>query len=176
MKLLLLFLHCASAFRLPAHPMGVPALRVAAPASGLAVLRTESPPQMGLAQIAAGANMAVFGIYGLALVFKPATMIVNIMRSAEPVWQFEDITYALAQYLGAMYISQAVRLYRALAGITALGSALSGVGTVQLCLCLTSLARVFWPGGNLVRDAVTLSLPMGQGLMSWLAFAGASSL
>ena len=163
--LLASYLATAAAFQLPAARP--PAARVA--------LRAESP-QMGLATIAAGANLASFGLYGSALLFKPDWLAKNVMMARgikAPGWKFGDLTYSLAQYLGAVYLSQALRMVRALMTVSMLRTDLMGVGIIQLFLCLTSVGRLL---GGIEKNEVTLSLPFGQGLMAALAFAGSASV
>jgi hypothetical protein len=127
---------------------------------------------LGLAQVAAGANLITFAAYGSALLFRPDILMKEVMRSGAPAWNFGGIPYAIAQYLGAVYLSQALRMVRALTVRAFLREHLGGVGILQLFLCLTSLARL---AGGIDRNAVTLTLPLGQGLMAGLAFAGALS-
>ena len=129
---------------------------------------------VSFAQIAAGANLMTFATYGSLLVFKPGMVMKTIMRSDAPPLQFKDFTYAVVQYLGAVYLSQALRMVRALTtGGSMLGSDLLGAGIIQTCLCLVSVARLI---GGAPQDSVTLTLPMGQALMAILSFVGAASL
>ena len=126
-----------------------------------------------ISQVAAGANLATFTFYGAALLFKPAAMIKTVMRSdGFDAIKFGDPIYAIAQYLGAMYLSQGLRMLRALGTPSMLKADLMGVGVVQSLLCVTSLARLLM---GIAKDSVTLSLPFGQGLMAWLAFAGSAA-
>ena len=155
------------AFRAVPLPPSVRA--VAAPP---VVLRATPPVAVGIAQVAAGANLASFSIYGAALLFKPATLMKEVMKSDVSAWRFTDETYAIAQYLGAVYIAQALRMVRALSAAAFLKEHLMGVGVVQLFLCVTSLARLL---KGLDRNAVTLSLPVGQGFMAALSFVGYAS-
>lgn len=91
---------------------------------------------ISLPQVAAGANLATFAVYGGALLLKPGTLMKEVMKSDEPAWKFADIPYALAQYLGAIYLSQALRMFRALTTAAMLRTDLMGVGIIQLFLCL----------------------------------------
>jgi hypothetical protein len=152
------------ASRLPAAPPPATALVAAAPRADGA--------QMSLARVAAGVNLAPLAFYGLALLFKPVWMLRTVMRSEAPAWTFADATHAIAQYLGAAYLSQAVRLVRGLVTPGALASDLMSVSVFQGCLCLTSLLRLF---RGIPKDEVTLSLPVGQGLMAALAFFGSKA-
>ena len=154
-----------------------PAVRVVAPATTAAIARTADPNMIGLAKVAAGANLFFFGAYGVGLLFKTNLLFKEIMKADKEYGTIGDISYAVAQYLGAVYLSQALRMVRAL-GIwlptTIMKSDLLGVGTIQLFLCLTSLGRLLGVFGEPIeKNEVTLSLPVGQGLMAALAFAGA---
>ena len=60
-------------------------------------------------------------------------------------------------------------MVRALTAAAFLREHLLGVGVIQLFLCVTSLARLAL---GIERNAVTLTLPVGQGLMAALSFAG----
>jgi len=124
---------------------------------------------IGISQIAAGANLATFSIYGTALLFGPAKLMKEVIKSESPMWKFAELPYAIAQYLGAVYMSQALRMVRALTTATLLKSDLLGVCIIQLFLCLTSLARL---AGGANRNAVTYSLPVGQGFMAALSYLG----
>ena len=149
------------------------ALRGNAPGS-YAALRGGSGPQMlSFAQFAAGANLMTFATYGSLLVFKPGMVMKTIMRSDAPPLQFADFPYAVVQYLGAIYLSQALRMVRALTRTSMLGSDLLGAGIINTCLCLVSVARLL---GGAQKDTVTLTLPVGQALMAALSFVGASTL
>ena len=128
---------------------------------------------MSLAKIAAGANLFFFGGYGAALLFTPAALMREVMKSGVPYAKLNDIPYAIAQYLGAVYLSQALRMVRALTTAATMRYDLLGVGTIQLFLCLTSLGRLL---AGIDKNAVTLTLPLGQGAMAALAFAGAASV
>ena len=176
-----------AAFQLPAtHHVGAvaatPMVRTApsstkiASSNRIALNNLQSPnasPQMSIAKVAACANLASFGLYGIALVLKPAMLMKNVMGSSdEAVWKFDGIPCTVAQYLGACYLAQAARMVTALA-TASIKSNLVGVGLVQLFLCLTSLGRL---AAGIPKNEVTMSLPVGQGLMATLAFLGVRSL
>ena len=127
------------------------------------------PGCLSLPQVAAGANLVTFSLYGSGLLFTPSALMKGVMRSDAPASKFGDIPFAISQFLGAVYLAQALRILLALTGRMALRSELLGVGIVQLFLCVTSLARL---AGGIDRNAVTVSLPVGQGLMGALSFAG----
>ena len=130
--------------------------------------------ELSLAKTAALANLATFGIYGTALLLKPVNLMKDVMKSdAATELKFAEFPYAVAQYLGAVYLSQAFRCVRALMVAATMKEALLGVGIVQLFLCVTSLARL---AQGLDRNSVTLTLPMGQGFMAALSFLGYSSV
>ncbi len=158
MRSLLCFIATASAFRGP--PLAKPLAQ-----------RAPTPQMLSIPQIAAGANLASFGIYGAALLLKPSFIMRDVMRDDQPAWEFSSVPYAIAQYLGAVYLSQAGRMVRALRSAAMLKSDLLGIGIIQLFLCLTSLGRLI---GGLERNSVSMSLPVGQGFMSALAFYGSS--
>ena len=129
---------------------------------------------MSIAKVAAGANLASFGLYGLALVLKPAALMKNVLGSSdEAVWKFDGIPCAIAQYLGACYLAQAAQMIVALTTASMLKNNLVGVGLVQLFLCITSIGRLV---SGIPKNEVTLSLPFGQGLMATLAYLGVQSL
>ena len=133
-----------------------------------------APTELSLAKTAALANLATFGIYGTALLLKPVNLMKDVMKSdAATELKFAEFPYAVAQYLGAVYLSQAFRCVRALMVAATMKEALLGVGIVQLFLCVTSLARL---AQGLDRNSVTLTLPMGQGFMAALSFLGYSSV
>ena len=115
----------AAAFQLPSARLPTPA-----------TVRADPSRMLSLPQVAAGANLAAFSFYGGALLLKPATLMKEVMKSEEPAWKFADIPYALAQYLGAVYLSQALRMVRALTTAAMLRTDLMGVGIIQLFLCL----------------------------------------
>ena len=114
-----------AAFQLPSARLPTPA-----------TVRTDPARMISLPQVAAGANLATFAVYGGALLLKPGTLMKEVMKSDEPAWKFADIPYALAQYLGAIYLSQALRMFRALTTAAMLRTDLMGVGVIQLFLCL----------------------------------------
>ena len=129
---------------------------------------------LSLAQVAAGANLATFTMYGSALVLSPSSLMKNVMKSDDSaVWSLASIPCAIAQYLGAVYLSQALRMARALTTAAMLKTDLLGVGIIQLFLCVTSLGRLL---AGIEKNPVTLSLPVGQGIMAALSLVGAASV
>lgn len=75
----------------------------------------------------------------------------------------------LASHTGAFYLSQGLRMLRALGTPSMLKYDLQGVVVIQSLLCLVSLGRL---AAGIAKDSVTLSLPVGQALMAGLAYAG----
>ena len=120
-------------------------------------------------QLAAGVNGIVMLSYGSALVLNPSVLAKNVMDSDDPP-EFSEIGYAFGQYLGCAYLAQAMCMVRALWTPATAANDLMGITLLQALLCLTSLARLIF--GNLDRNPVTLTLPMGQGLMAALALWG----
>lgn len=72
-------------------------------------------------------------------------------------------------HAGAFYLSQGLRMLRALGNPSMLKYDLEGIFVIQSLLCLVSLGRL---AAGIAKDAVTLSLPMGQAFMAALALAG----
>tara|TARA_B110001452_G_scaffold253618_1_gene244494 strand:- start:1862 stop:2122 length:261 start_codon:yes stop_codon:yes gene_type:complete len=70
---------------------------------------------------------------------------------------------------GAFYLSQGLRMLRALGTPSMLKYDLQGVVAIQSLLCLVSVGRL---AAGIAKDAVTLSLPVGQAFMAALALAG----
>ena len=145
--------------------------RVASTVHTSLALRGGAAPAMGLAHIAAGVHFAHFALYGTALCFKPAMVMKTVMRSDAPPLEFASFPFAVVQYLGAVYLSQALRMVRALTTASMLKTDLLGVGIIQTCLFLVSLMRLAL---GAPQDSVTLTLPVGQGLLAALAFVGAA--
>ena len=164
----------ATAFKLPAHAL-VPVRPVPTMTHIVSKARVAQPQMLGLAQVAAGANLASFGLYGVALVLKPGWLMKNVMMSDdEETWRFSGIPCAIAQYLGAIYLAQALRMVRALTWMKPmLRTDLLGVGFIQMFLCMVSLARL---ASGIEKNEVTLTLPLGQGVMAALALIGGSRL
>ena len=135
-----------------------------------------APKMLGLPQAAAGANLLSFGVYGIALILKPGWLMKNVMMSDDDgtPWKLNSIPCAICQYLGAVYLAQALRMVRALTWMPhMLRTDLLGVGFIQLFLCLVSLGRL---ACGIDKTEVTLTLPLGQGLMATLALLGGSRL
>lgn len=152
---------------MPAFPAAVAAPRVA---------KASSPKMIGLPTFAAGANLASFGLYGLALVLKPGWLMKNVMMSDDDgaPWKLNTIPCAICQYLGAVYLAQALRMVRALTWMPhMLKTDLLGVGFIQLFLCIVSLGRL---AAGIDKNEVTMTLPLGQGIMAALALIGGSRL
>ena len=174
-----------AAFQPLARPQA-PAARVACatiqhlPRSLAPAVRATTPKMLGLAKVAAGANLFFFGVYGAGLVLKPNLLFKEVMKAEKGYGTLGDISYAVAQYLGAVYLSQALRMVRALGfwlPTAMMRSDLLGVGVIQLFLCLVSLGRLLGAFGPAVeKNEVTLTLPVGQGVMAALSFAGANTL
>jgi hypothetical protein len=159
----LVLLAVSTAFHPPASTLSASTLSAAA--------RTGPPRALSISHVAAGANLATFGVYGAALVLKPAALMKDVMKS-DTQWTLGDVPYVIAQYLGAVYLSQALRMVRALTVAAMLKSDLMGVCIIQLFLCATSLARL---AAGVDRNAVTLTLPAGQGFMAALSWVGYAS-
>ena len=123
-------------------------------------------------KVAAGLNGAVLFSYGSALVLDPKALAKNVMDSDAPP-EFGDIGYAFGQYLGCAYLTQSILMLRAFNSPETAENDLKGVTILQGLLCLTSIARLVI--GNLPRNSVTLTLPMGQGLMALIGLWGARS-
>lgn len=159
----------STAFQVPTAAPPACALRTPAlPA------KTAPPQMLALPQIAAGANLAIFSLYGTALLFKPTALMKNVMKSDTAAFvEFKGVPCAIAQYLGAIYLSQALRMVCALTVAARLRTDLMGACFIQMFLAITSLARLI---GGVEKDPVTLSLPVGQGLMAALSFAGARAI
>lgn len=160
------------------HPLPVVPMQakpVAVTRSNNMRIASSPPTMLSLPQLAAGANLASFGFYGVALVLKPAWLMKNVMMSDnEAAWDFKGIPCAIAQYLGAVYLAQALRMVRSLTWMPhMLKTDLLGVGFIQLFLCIVSLARL---ACGIDKTEVTTTLPLGQGLMASLALIGGSRL
>ena len=108
--------------------------------------------------------------YGSALTLDPGALAKHVMSSPNPP-EFSDIGFAFGQYLGSAYLTQAALMASVLfcpaAGTQA--HLLAGITLMQTLLCLTSLKRLF---DGLEANSVTLTLPMGQGLMAALGLWG----
>jgi drug/metabolite transporter superfamily protein YnfA len=124
---------------------------------------------IGLSSVAASANLAIWGMYGLVLVTNPNWLMQNVMMSPTTL-SIDDVGHTLAQYLGAVYISQALRMLRALTHPEMAKSDLMGAALINSLLCATSLFR-FLRGAAL--NEVTMTLPLGQATMATLSYLGA---
>ena len=90
----------------------------------------------------------------------------NVMMSDdEETWRFSGIPCAIAQYLGAIYLAQALRMVRALTWMKPmLRTDLLGVGFIQMFLH----GFPSTVGSGIEKNEVTLTLPLGQGVMAAL--------
>ena len=111
-----------------------------------------------------------WGGYGVGLLFQPNVVLQKIMM-APTAMEFLTPNYAVAQYLGAFYLSQTGRMVRGLKDSTMTKSDLFGATVINSCLCLTSLGRIV---GGVPANAVTLGLVAGQGLMAAVSYMGFS--
>lgn len=120
------------------------------------------------AKAAAALNMAVWGFYGAALLANPGWMMQNVMM-ADPAIFASGPARQVAQYLGAVYLAQAKKMQGALTDASSAKGHLSDAAVVNGLLTATSLLSL--ASGEL--NAVSLSLPAGQALMTALSARGA---
>ena len=93
----------------------------------------------------------------------------NVMMSPTEL-SIDHPGHTLGQYLGAVYLSQALRMLRALTSPEMAKSDLMGAALLNSLLCATSLYR-FVCGAAF--NEVTMTLPMGQATMATLSYFGA---
>ena len=134
-----------------------------------AVLALRGGGALTLPKLAIGANIATWGFYGANLWVQPNFILQQIMM-APAAMDFLTPNYAVAQYLGAFYLSQTARMAFALTKASS-KSDLLGATVINSLLCLTSAGRI---AGGVPANAVTLGLVAGQGAMAALSFAGFS--
>ena len=102
------------------------------------------------------------------MLLKPNDLLKTIMM-AEANFPLGSPSCAVSQYLGAAYLAQAFLMARALRSATSTKADLQAGAVFQGLLCLTSLGRL---AAGVAPNAVSLSLPVGQGLMATLCFLG----
>jgi hypothetical protein len=123
-----------------------------------------------VSKLALGANFATWGFYGANLLARPNFILQSIMM-APAAMDFLAPNYAVAQYLGAFYLSQTGRMAMALTpgnNVRVRGDLL-GATVINTLLCLTSASRI---AQGVPSNAVTLGLVAGQGAMAALSFVG----
>ena len=137
--------------------------------SALLALRGGEAAALTLPKLALGANIATWGFYGANLWAQPNFVLQKIMMAPSPM-AFLAPNYAVAQYLGAFYLSQTARMALAFNKASS-KSDLLGATVINSLLCLTSVGRI---AGGVPANAVTLGLVAGQGAMAALSFVGFS--
>jgi hypothetical protein len=121
------------------------------------------------AKAAAALNMAIWGFYGASLLANPGWMMKNVMM-ADPKIFASGPARQVAQYLGAVYLAQAKKMQSALADASSAKGHLRDAAVVNGLLTASSVLSLA-SGGQL--DAVSLTLPAGQALMTALSANGA---
>ena len=100
-----------------------------------AVLALRGGGALTLPKLAIGANIATWGFYGANLWVQPNFILQQIMM-APAAMDFLTPNYAVAQYLGAFYLSQTARMAFALTKASS-KSDLLGATVINSLLCLT---------------------------------------
>ena len=99
------------------------------------VLALRGGGALTLPKLAIGANIATWGFYGANLWVQPNFILQQIMM-APAAMDFLTPNYAVAQYLGAFYLSQTARMAFALTKASS-KSDLLGATVINSLLCLT---------------------------------------
>lgn len=121
------------------------------------------------AKAAAALNMAIWGFYGASLLANPGWMMKNVMM-ADPAIFASGPARQVAQYLGAVYLAQAKKMQSALADASSAKGHLKDAALVNGLLTATSLLSLASTGQ---LNAVSLTLPAGQAVMTALSANGA---